>query len=71
MATYRFYFLDGAKHAYEERDFANDKEATDAGPQMHEHHGGVCAMEIWRGNRLVHREKVTEPSDGVRSTRDA
>ena len=75
MATYRFYFLDGASHIYEaeERDFANDKEAIDTGPQMHEHHGCGYAMEIWQANRLVHRQKVTEPPllDGSRSTREA
>ena len=69
MTTYRFYFLDGANHIYEaeERDFADDKDAIDSGPQIHEHHGGVCAMEIWQANRLVHRQKVTEPSDNPRS----
>jgi hypothetical protein len=75
VVTYRFYFLDAAKHIYEaeQRDFANDKEAIDSGPQMHERHGGVYAMEIWQANRLVHRQKVTEPPlrDGSSSTREA
>jgi hypothetical protein len=75
VATYRFYFLDGASHIYEaeERDFANDKEAIDTGPQMHLRHGGDYAMEIWQATRLVHRQKVTEPPrlDGLRSTREA
>lgn len=63
MATYRFYFLDGVRHIYEaeERDFANDKEAIGNGPRMHEHRGGVYAMEIWQANRLVHRQRVNEP----------
>ena len=73
MATYRFYFLDGASHIYEaeERDFSNDQEAIDTGPQMHEHHGGVFAMEIWQANRLVHRQKMTEPFDSSRSDENA
>ena len=59
MATYRFYFLHGANHIYEaeDRDFADDNEALDNGPQMHANHGGECAMEIWQANRLIFRQK--------------
>jgi hypothetical protein len=61
MATYRFYFLDGANHTYEaeERDFAHDKEAIDNGSQMRGNRGGECAMEIWQANRLIYRQKRT------------
>jgi len=67
VATYRFYFLDEANHIYEaaERDFEDDAQAIESGLQ--EHHGGVYAVEIWRANRLVHRQKVTESSDSSRS----
>jgi len=67
VATYRFYFLDDANHIYEaaERDFEHDTQAIENG--LEEHHGGVSVMEVWRANRLVHRQKLTEPSDSSRS----
>jgi hypothetical protein len=61
MATYRFYFLDGADRIVEAEahDFAHDQQAIDNGSAICARHGGD-AMEIWREARLVHRRKVTE-----------
>jgi hypothetical protein len=61
MTTYRFYFLDSAKHiqAAEEHDFADDQKAMDNGPGICVHHGWYV-MEIWQATRLVHRQKIVE-----------
>jgi hypothetical protein len=63
VATYRFYFLDGADRIQEaeEHDFAHDQQAIDNGTAIRARHGGH-AMEIWQAARLVHRQKVTEPT---------
>jgi hypothetical protein len=60
MATYRFYFLDGANHIQEaeEHELADDTVAIDHGMAIRAHHAGH-AMEIWQGARLVHRGKMT------------
>jgi hypothetical protein len=61
MATYRFYFLDGANHIQEAeaQDFADDATAMENGIAISARHGGGV-MEIWQGARLVHRQKATE-----------
>jgi hypothetical protein len=61
MATYRFYFLDGAGRIVESEahDFAHDQQAIDKGSATCKRHGGD-AMEIWEAARLVHRQKVAE-----------
>ena len=60
MATYRFYFLDGAGRIVEAEahDFAHDQQAIDNGSAICARHGGD-AMEIWQAARSNPRVPLT------------
>ncbi len=66
MQTYRFYFLDksGAVAGYEEMDCADDetavRKATDLWPASAP---GYTIVEVWHGNRLVHRREHLTRTD--------
>jgi hypothetical protein len=59
MAAYRFYFLDGTNHLQEaeEHNLEHDKQAIYNGAAACERHG-YDIVEIWRGTRLIVRQKV-------------
>ena len=68
MATYRFFFLDRSGHVHEAEahDFAHDNDAIVNGPARCAPHSGY-AMEIWQGTRMVHRQKMIDPSPSSQS----